>query len=81
MIGPPMPAAVQTPEKYAWYCPRSLGVTTSEITVCTIGMMPPPPRPCSPRATISTGMFGASAHKTDPATNSESAATIMARRP
>ena len=44
-------------------------MTTSEITVCTTGMMPPPPSPCRPRATISTGMFGATAHRIEPAVN------------
>ena len=81
MIGPPIPAAVHTPEKYAWYWPRSRGVTMSEITVCTMGRMPPPPRPCRPRATISIGMFGATAHSTEPRMNSDIAAMIMALRP
>jgi hypothetical protein len=43
--------------------------------------MPPPPIPCSARATISVHMLGASAQATEPATNTPTAMSIMRRRP
>ena len=50
-------------------------------TVCTSGMMPPPPIPWTARPRLSTSMLGASAHMTEPAVNSPSPASSMVRRP
>src|SRR5260370_18080337 len=44
-IGPPTPAATQTPLKYASYRPPPRGGTNSEINVSTFVLIPPPPSP------------------------------------
>ena len=43
--------------------------------------MPPPPMPCSARAAISAGMFGASAQATEPTRKITTATSSMMRRP
>ena len=50
--------------------PRWAGGTASPITALAVGMMPPPPMPCSARPASKVAKLGASAMSSEPAANS-----------
>ena len=49
--------------------PRCSGGTASPITALAVGMMPPPPMPCSARPASKVAKFGASAMSSEPPAN------------
>jgi len=51
----------------AYHRGRSRGDATSPMMVCTSGIRPPLPSPCSARARISVSIEGASAQASEPA--------------
>src|SRR6516165_8159342 len=60
-IGPRMLALMNMIEVRPWTIGRSRGDNRSAMIVWAMGKRPPPPKPCSPRATIRTQMVVASA--------------------
>ncbi len=65
--GPSTLVAPKTAPNRPWYRPRSRGGTRSPTMAMESTISPPPPRPWRNLKAISSGMFRASPHSTEPA--------------
>ncbi len=65
-MGPSTEENAQAPPMMPMYLPRCRGGTMSAIMDIERIISPPPPRPCMPRAAMSTGMLCASPPSTEP---------------